>query len=46
MNVVTGGDSNSGYDKGLSWGGNRLKFGERFFSCGLQKHRRALIYQI
>lgn len=34
MNIVTGGDSKRGYDEGLSWGGNRLKFGERFSALG------------
>lgn len=41
MNIVTGGDSKRGYDEGLSWGGKRLKFGERFSALGY-KNREGL----
>lgn len=34
MNMVTGGDTKRGYDEGLSWGGKRLQFGERFSALG------------
>lgn len=34
MNIVTGGDTKRDYYEGLTCGGKRLKFGERFSALG------------